>query len=158
MSYGGREIARQFLPHICSMLVLNPQSGDSSGTSLEVPSEALLQVAKRAGGALKKKITKIIKNLFYLTTTQTTCAAINSLPRSKVENMIVTFKKPVEGVRGKIRLEYGFYVRKMYGKYILQRCPNRKGHVPTEKEKANQQRFIQQYRRAPRTVLSALPK
>ena len=72
--------------------------------------------------------------------------------------MIVTFKKPVEGVRGKIRLEYGFYVRKMYGKYILQRCPNRKGHVPTEKEKANQQRFIQQYRRAPRTVLSALPK
>ena len=82
----------------------------------------------------------------------------HSLPRSKVENMIVTFKKPVEGVRGKIRLEYGFYVRKMYGKYILQRCPNRKGHVPTPREKANQQRFIQQYRRAPRKVLSALPK
>ena len=28
------------------MLVLNPQSGDSSGTSLEVPFKALLQVAK----------------------------------------------------------------------------------------------------------------
>ena len=31
-----------------SMLVLYPQSGNSSGTSLEVPSEALLQVAKRS--------------------------------------------------------------------------------------------------------------
>ena len=63
------------------------------------------------------------------------------------ENMIVTFKKPVEGVRGKIRLEDGFYIRKLHGKYVVQRCPNRTGHVATEKEKENQQRFIQQYRR-----------
>lgn len=61
--------------------------------------------------------------------------------------MIVTFRKPVEGVRGKIRLEDGFYVRKLHGKYVVQRCPNRKDHVATEKERENQQRFIQQYRR-----------
>ena len=61
--------------------------------------------------------------------------------------MIVTFRKPVEGVRGKIRLEDGFYIRKLHGKYVVQRCPNRKGHVATEKERENQLRFIQQYRR-----------
>ena len=64
--------------------------------------------------------------------------------------MIVTFKEPVESVRGKIRLKDGFYIRKQYGKYILQRCPNRKNHVPTANEKANQQRFIQKYRRLQR--------
>ena len=56
----------------------------------------------------------------------------------------------MEGVRGKIRLEDGFYIRKLHGKYVVQRCPNRKGHVPTEKERENRQRFIQQYRRLPR--------
>ena len=61
--------------------------------------------------------------------------------------MIVTFRKPVEGLRGKIRLEDGFYIRKLHGKYVVQRCPKRKGHVPTEKERENRQRFIQQYRR-----------
>ena len=66
------------------------------------------------------------------------------------EYMIVTFKKPVEGVRGKIRLEDGFYIRKLHGKYVVQRCPNRKGHVATEKERENQLRFIQQYRRVRR--------
>ena len=63
------------------------------------------------------------------------------------QTMIVTFKKPIEGVRGKIRLEDGFYIRKLHGKYVVQRCPNRKNHVPTEKEKENQQRFIKQWRR-----------
>ena len=69
--------------------------------------------------------------------------------------MIVTFKKPVEGVRGKIRLEDGFYIRKLHGKYVVQRCPNRKGHVATEKERENQQRFIQQYRRLRRVKCKA---
>ena len=63
------------------------------------------------------------------------------------KNMIVTFQKPVEGVRRKIRLEDGFYIRKLYGKYVVQRCPNRQNHIPTPHEKANQQRFIQQYRK-----------
>jgi hypothetical protein len=61
--------------------------------------------------------------------------------------MIVTFKKPVYGVSGKIRLEDGFYIRKVYGHYVVQRCPNRKGHVPTPREKANQEQFIQQYKK-----------
>ena len=67
--------------------------------------------------------------------------------------MIVTFKKPIEGIRGKIRLEDGFYIRKLHGKYVVQRCPNRKGHVATPAEKENQQRFIQQYRRVQSTRL-----
>ena len=67
--------------------------------------------------------------------------------------MIVTFKKPIEGIRGKIRLEDGFYIRKLHGKYVVQRCPNRKGHVATPRERANQQRFIQQYRRVRSTCL-----
>ena len=61
------------------------------------------------------------------------------------EYMIVTFKKPVEGVRGKIRLEDGFYIRKLYGRYVVQRCPNRKGHVATEKERENRQRFADRF-------------
>ena len=59
--------------------------------------------------------------------------------------MIVRFKKPIEGVRGKIRWKDGFYIRKLYGKYVVQRCPNRKGHVPTEKERKNQQQFAERY-------------
>ena len=58
----------------------------------------------------------------------------------------------MEGLRGKIRLEDGFYIRKLHGKYVVQRCPNRKGHVPTEKERENRQRFIQQYRLVRRGV------
>ena len=61
------------------------------------------------------------------------------------QTMIVTFKKPIEGVRGKIRLEDGFYIRKLHGKYVVQRCPNWKNHVPTEKEKENQQRFADRF-------------
>ena len=59
--------------------------------------------------------------------------------------MIVTFKEPIEGVRGKIRLEDGFYIRKLHGKYVVQRCPNRKNHIPTANEQANQQRFAERY-------------
>ena len=69
--------------------------------------------------------------------------------------MIVTFKKPIEGIRGKIRLEDGFYIRKLHGKYVVQRWPNRKGHVTTEKERENQLRFIQQYRRLRRVKCKA---
>lgn len=64
--------------------------------------------------------------------------------------MIVTFSEPVESVRGKIRIGSGFYVKKMYGKYVLQRCPNRKGHIPTDKEKANQQKFIKRWKKRKR--------
>ena len=61
--------------------------------------------------------------------------------------MQVSFQSPVAGLTGKLQYNGKFYIRRLYGKYVLQRCPNRKGHVPTTAEKANQQRFIQQYRK-----------
>ena len=61
--------------------------------------------------------------------------------------MIVTFRKPVEGIRGKIRLEDGFYIRRLHGKYVVQRCPNRTGHVATTKEKENREKFIRQWKK-----------
>ena len=61
--------------------------------------------------------------------------------------MLVSFQSPVAGAIGKLEHDGKFYIRRMYGKYILQRCPNRKNHIPTSHEKANQQRFIQQYRK-----------
>ena len=61
--------------------------------------------------------------------------------------MLVSFQSPVAGLIGKLEYNSKFYIRKMHGKYILQRCPNRKSHTPTPHERANQQRFIQQYRR-----------
>ena len=64
--------------------------------------------------------------------------------------MKTTFLSPVEGLIGKLEHNGKFYIRKLNGKYILQRCPNRKNHVPTANEKANQQRFIQKYRRLQR--------
>ena len=61
--------------------------------------------------------------------------------------MQVSFQSPVAGLIGKLEYNSKFYIRKMHGKYILQRCPNRKSHTPTPHERANQQRFIEQYRR-----------
>ena len=61
--------------------------------------------------------------------------------------MQVSFQSPVAGLIGKLEYNGKFYIRKIHGKYILQRCPNRQNHIPTPHEKANQQRFIQQYRK-----------
>ena len=61
--------------------------------------------------------------------------------------MQVTFQAPVSGLIGKVEHKGKFYIRKMHGKYILQRCPNRKNHIPTANERTNQQCFIQQYRK-----------
>ena len=66
--------------------------------------------------------------------------------------MQVSFQSPVAGLIGKLEYNSKFYIRKMHGKYILQRCPNRQNHIPTPHERANQQRFIQQYRRLRRGV------
>ena len=62
--------------------------------------------------------------------------------------MLVSFQSPVVGAIGKLEHDGKFYIRRMYGKYILQRCPNRKGHVPTPEEKANQERFIRDWRKS----------
>ena len=35
----------------------------------------------------------------------------------------------------------GYYFRVYRGQQIVQRCPNRNGHVKTDSERANQQRF-----------------
>ena len=61
--------------------------------------------------------------------------------------MQVSFQSPVAGLIGKLEYNGKFYIRKIHGKYILQRCPNRQNHIPTPHEKANQQRFILQYRK-----------
>ena len=66
--------------------------------------------------------------------------------------MQVSFQSPVAGLIGKLEYNGKFYIRKIHGKYILQRCPNRQNHIPTPHEKANQQRFIQQYKRVRRGV------
>ena len=66
--------------------------------------------------------------------------------------MQVSFQSPVAGLIGKLEYNGKFYIRKIHGKYILQRCPNRKNHTPTPKEKANQQQFIQQWRRVRQEV------
>ncbi len=62
--------------------------------------------------------------------------------------MLVSFQSPVAEAIGKLDYDGKFYVRRMYGKYILQRCPNRKGHVPTAREKENQERFIRDWRKS----------
>ena len=66
--------------------------------------------------------------------------------------MQVTFQAPVANLIGKVEHKGKFYIRTLNGKYILQRCPNRKNHIPTQKEKTNQQRFIQQWRRVRQEV------
>ena len=51
---------------------------------------------------------------------------------------------PIEGLRGKLRQD-GYYFRKYRGQQIVQKCPKREGHVKTEAEAANQQRFAERY-------------
>ena len=53
---------------------------------------------------------------------------------------------PIDSLRGMLRKD-GYYFRMYRGTQVVQRCPNRKGHVKTEGEAENQQRFIEQYRR-----------
>ena len=51
---------------------------------------------------------------------------------------------PIDSLRGMLRKD-GYYFRMYRGTQVVQRCPNRKGHVKTEGELANQQRFVEQY-------------
>ena len=57
---------------------------------------------------------------------------------------------PIDSLRGMLRKD-GYYFRMYRGKQIVQRCPNRSEHVKTDGEKANQERFIEQYRKKSRT-------
>ena len=60
--------------------------------------------------------------------------------------MIAKLIIPIETLKGQLRKD-GYYFRMYKGKQIVQRCPNRKGHVKTEAEAENQRRFIGKYRR-----------
>ncbi|MBR3407518.1 MAG: hypothetical protein IKG86_01600 [Paludibacteraceae bacterium] len=53
---------------------------------------------------------------------------------------------PIDTLRGQLRKD-GYYFRMYKGKQIVQRCPNRKGHVKTAAEAMNQERFIEKYRK-----------
>jgi hypothetical protein len=58
--------------------------------------------------------------------------------------MIAEIIIPIETLKGQLRKD-GYYFRMYRGTQVVQRCPNRKGHVKTEGEKANQQRFVAKY-------------
>ena len=51
---------------------------------------------------------------------------------------------PIDNLRGTLE-KNGYYFRLYKGVQIVQRCPNRSGHIKTEAEKANQQRFARQF-------------
>ena len=72
-------------------------------------------------------------------------------PIKKDENkersdMIAEMIIPIDTLRGQLRKD-GYYFRMYKGKQIVQRCPNRKEHVKTANELANQERFIERYRK-----------
>ena len=67
--------------------------------------------------------------------------------------MIAEMIIPIETLRGQLRKD-GYYFRMYKGKQIVQRCPNRSGHVKTEGEKANQERFAEQYGKKSRHDMS----
>ena len=54
---------------------------------------------------------------------------------------------PIDSLRGKLD-NGGYYFRTYRGKQIVQRCPNRKEHVKTANEQANQERFVEKYRKS----------
>ena len=53
---------------------------------------------------------------------------------------------PIDSLRGMLRKD-GYYFRMYRGQQVVQRCPNRKGHVKTEGEAENQRQFVATYGR-----------
>lgn len=51
---------------------------------------------------------------------------------------------PIESLRGKLRKD-GYYFRTYRGEQIVQKCPDRSGHIKTENEVANQRRFAAEW-------------
>ena len=60
--------------------------------------------------------------------------------------MVIKLIIPIEALKGQLRKD-GYYYRTWKGKQIVQRCPNRKGHVKTAAEAMNQERFAERYGR-----------
>lgn len=61
--------------------------------------------------------------------------------------MIAEMIIPIDTLRGQLRKD-GYYFRMYKGKQIVQRCPNRKEHVKTANEQANQERFVAKYKKS----------
>ena len=66
--------------------------------------------------------------------------------KTKRETMIAELIIPIDTLKGQLRKD-GYYFRMYKGKQIVQRCPNRSGHVKKEGEAENQQRFIEKYKK-----------
>ena len=60
--------------------------------------------------------------------------------------MVIKLIIPIESLKGQLRKE-GYYYRKYKNRQVVQRCPNRKGHVKTAAEAMNQDKFIAKYRK-----------
>jgi len=58
--------------------------------------------------------------------------------------MLATPVKPIQAMHGSLTANY--YCRMLNNHLIIQRKPNRQGHVPTANEAANQRRFAALYR------------
>ena len=53
---------------------------------------------------------------------------------------------PIECLKGMLHKRDKLYFRLYKGQQLVQRCPNRDGYVPTEKEKAGQYLFAERNR------------
>lgn len=60
---------------------------------------------------------------------------------------IATLIDPIAELRGKLKGDDKVYVRMCGGKCIIQLRPDRRGHVPTEREAENRRRFGERYGR-----------
>ena len=56
-----------------------------------------------------------------------------------------TLIHPIKSLHGTLAKDNRFYIRTLNGKTIIQRKPDRSKHIPTEKEKQNQERFKHTY-------------
>ena len=60
--------------------------------------------------------------------------------------MLVELIIPIDRLRGQLKKD-GYYFRMYRGQQIVQRCPDRSGHVKTPAEAENQRRFAERYRK-----------
>ena len=66
------------------------------------------------------------------------------------EKMLVELIIPIDRLRGQLKKD-GYYFRMYRGQQIVQRCPDRTGHVKTPAEAENQRRFAETWGRGKRS-------
>ena len=64
--------------------------------------------------------------------------------------MLVELIIPIDRLRGQLKKD-GYYFRMYRGQQIVQRCPDRSGHVKTPAEAENQRRFAETWGRGKRS-------